>query len=339
VVGTAGKGEPVSPIGYSLFAISALRTTKGELSMRVLVVGAGAIGGYFGGRLLQADRDVTFLVRPKRAAELARDGLVIKSPSGDATLQNPPTVQADRRDGKFDVVLLSCKAFDLDDAIKSFAPAVGPQTAIIPLLNGMRHIDVLESRFGKNRVLGGQCGIAVTLDEHRHVVQLAPVFQSLGFGERDGGMSDRVRAIAEYLAPGNIGSQPSENIMQEMWEKWVLLTTLASSTSLMRAAIGHILAAPGGREFILGVRDECGAVAKAAGHAPREAFLTRITGMLTTEGSPLTASMFRDIRAGAPVEADHIVGDMIARGDAAKVPVAKLRTAYAYLKAYENQRV
>jgi 2-dehydropantoate 2-reductase len=307
--------------------------------MRVLVVGAGAIGGYFGGRLLEAGRDVTFLVRPKRASELARDGLVIKSPSGDVTLQNPPTVQADRLDEKFDVVLLSCKAFDLDDAIKSFAPAVGPQTAIIPLLNGMRHIDVLESRFGKNRVLGGQCGIAVTLDEHRHVVQLAPVFQSLGFGERDGGMSDRVRAIAEYLAPGNIGSQPSENIMQEMWEKWVLLATLASSTSLMRAAIGHILAAPGGRDFILGVRDECSAVAKAAGHAPREAFLTRITAMLTTEGSPLTASMFRDIRAGAPVEADHIVGDMIARGDAAKVPVAKLRTAYTHLKAYENQRM
>lgn len=306
--------------------------------MRILVVGAGAIGGYFGGRLLAAGRDVTFLVRPKRAAELARDGLVIKSPSGEVTLKNPPTVQADKLNEKFDVVLLSCKAFDLDDAIKSFAPAVGPQTAIIPLLNGMRHIDVLDSRFGKERVLGGQCGIAATLDEHRHVVQLAPVFQSLGFGERDGAMSDRVRAIAENFAPGNIGSQASENIMQEMWEKWVMLTTLASSTSLMRAAVGHILAAPGGRDFILGVRDECIAVARAADHAPREAFLTRITGMLTTEGSPLTASMFRDIKAGAPVEADHIVGDMIARGDAAKVPVRKLRIAYTHLKAYEAQR-
>ena len=128
--------------------------------MRILVVGAGAIGGYFGGRLLQAGRDVTFLVRPKRAAELARDGLVIKSPNGDATLKNPPVVQADKLNEKFDVVLLSCKAFDLDDAIKSFAPAVGPQTAIIPLLNGMRHLDVLDENFGKGRVLGGLCGIA-----------------------------------------------------------------------------------------------------------------------------------------------------------------------------------
>jgi 2-dehydropantoate 2-reductase len=306
--------------------------------MRIVAVGAGAIGGFFGGRLLQAGRDVTFLVRPGRAAELARDGLVIKSPNGDVTLQNPPTVQADKLNEKFDVVLLSCKAFDLDDAIKSFAPAVGPQTAIIPLLNGMRHLDVLDTRFGKDRVLGGWCGIAATLNEHRHVVQLAPVFQSLSFGERDGAMSNRVRAIAENFAAGNIGSQASEKVVLEMWEKWVLLTTLASSTSLMRAAIGHILAAPGGRDFILGVRDECTAVAKAAGYAPSEAFLTRINSMLTTEGSPLTASMFRDIKAGAPVEADHIVGDMIARGDAAKVPVPKLRIAYTHLKAYENQR-
>jgi len=306
--------------------------------MRILVVGAGAIGGYFGGRLLQAGRDVTFLVRPKRAAELARDGLVIKSPNGDATLKSPPTVQADKLSEKFDVVLLSCKAFDLDDAIKSFAPAVGPQTAVIPLLNGMRHLDVLDESFGNDRVLGGQCGIAVMLDEHRHVVQLTPVFQSLTFGERDGPMSKRVRDIAETFAAGNIGSQASENIMQEMWEKWVLLTTLASSTSLMRAPVGHILAAPGGRDFMLGVRDECSAVAKAADHAPRAPFLERTLGMLTTEGSPLTASMYRDIKAGAPVEADHIVGDMIARGDAAKVPVPRLRTAYTHLKAYERQR-
>src|SRR5260370_9661790 len=180
--------------------------------MRILVVGAGAIGGYFGGRLLQAGRDVTFLVRPKRAAELARDGLVIKSPNGDVTLKNPPTVQADKLNEKFDVVLLSCKAFDLDDAIKSFAPAVGPQTAIIPLLNGMRHLDVLDEKFGKDRVLCGLCGLAVTLDEHRHVVQLTPAFQSLTFCERDRTLSKRGRASDETLAAGQVGSQSTENI-------------------------------------------------------------------------------------------------------------------------------
>jgi 2-dehydropantoate 2-reductase len=305
--------------------------------MRVLVVGAGAIGGYFGGRLLQAGRDVTFLVRPKRAAELADAGLVIKSPNGDVTLKNPPTVQADKLDQKFDVVLLSCKAFDLDDAIKSFAPAVGPQTALIPLLNGMLHLDVLDKKFGRERVLGGLCAIAVTLNDKREVVQLAPM-QSLNFGERDGKMSDRIRAIAEVFASGKFGSVASEHIIQEMWEKWVFLASLAASTCLMRTSVGNILAAPGGKDFILGMLDECSAVATAEGHAPSGPFFERVRGMLTTEGSQMTASMFRDIKAGAPVEADHVIGDLIARGDASKVPVPKLRTAYTHLKAYEKQR-
>src|ERR1700730_8312975 len=167
--------------------------------MRVLVVGAGAIGRYFGGRMLQAGSDITFLVRPKRASELENLGLVIKSPNGDVTLKKPPTVQADRLSKQFDVVLLSCKAFDLEDAITSFAPAVGPKTSIIPLLNGMRHLDVLDKKFSTDRVLGGLCAIAATLSEAREVVQLAPM-QSLNFGERDGGMSDRVRAISAVVA-------------------------------------------------------------------------------------------------------------------------------------------
>jgi 2-dehydropantoate 2-reductase len=305
--------------------------------MRVLVVGAGAIGGYFGGRMLQAGQDVTFLVRPRRAAELASAGLVIKSPNGDVTLKDPPAVQADKLSEKFDVVLLSCKAFDLEDAIKSFAPAVGPQTSIIPLLNGMLHLDVLDKKFGRERVLGGLCAIAVTLNDQREVVQLQPM-QSLNFGERDGKLSDRVRAIAEVFASGKFGSVASENIIQEMWEKWVFLASLAASTSLMRTSVGNILAAPGGKDFILGMLDECSAVAAAEGHAPRAPFLERIHGMLTAEGSQMTASMFRDIKVGAPVEADHVIGDLIARGDAAKVPVPKLRIAYTHLKAYEKQR-
>jgi 2-dehydropantoate 2-reductase len=305
--------------------------------MRILVVGAGAIGGFFGGRMLEAGRDVTFLVRPRRATELADAGLVIKSPNGDATLNNPPTVQADKLTEKFDVVLLSCKAFDLDDAIKSFAPAVGPQTAIVPLLNGMLHLDVLDGRFGSERVLGGLCAIAATLNDEREVLQLMPM-QSLNFGERDGKLSTRVRAIADVMASGNFGGVASEHIIQEMWEKWVFLASLAASTCLMRTSVGNILAAPGGRDFILGMLDECSAVAVAQGHAPRAPFLERSRGMLTAEGSPMTASMFRDIKAGAPVEADHVIGDLVARGDAAKVPVPKLRTAYIHLKAYEKQR-
>ncbi len=305
--------------------------------MRVLIVGAGAIGGYFGGRMLQAGCNVTFLVRPRRASELAAAGLVIKSPNGDVTLKSPPVVQADTIKDKFDAVLLSCKAYDLDDAVKSFEPAVGERTAIIPLLNGMRHLDVLEKKFGAKNVLGGLCLTAVTLNEKREVIQLGPV-QSLGFGERDGKMSDRVRAIADVVRSCNFGGTASETILQDMWEKWVFLASSAASTSLMRAPIGMILAAPGGKDFLLGILDECRAVATAAGYPPRAPALERATGMLTTEGSTLTASMFRDIKAGQPVEADHVIGDLIARADAANVPVPRLRTAYTHLKAYEQTR-
>ena len=305
--------------------------------MRILVVGAGAIGGYFGGRLLQAGRDVTFLVRPRRASELASAGLVIKSPNGDVTLKNPPTVQADALKDKFDVVLLSCKAFDLDDAIKSFAAAVGPDTAIIPMLNGMKHLDILDDKFGKERVLGGLCAIAATLNEKREVVQLQPM-QSINYGERDGKLSDRVKAIDEAFKSGINGATASQNIMQDMWEKWVFLSSLAASTSLMRTSVGNILAAPGGRDFLLGMLDETSAIAAASGYAPGGPFFERVKGNLTTEGSPMTASMFRDVKAGLPVEADHVIGDLIARADAAKVPVPKLRIAYTHLKAYEKQR-
>ncbi|WP_291847398.1 2-dehydropantoate 2-reductase [Bradyrhizobium sp.] len=305
--------------------------------MRVLVVGAGAIGGYFGGRLLQAGRDVTFLVRPRRAAELAHAGLVIRSAAGDVTLKNPPTVQADRLAETFDLVLLSCKAFDLDDAIKSFAPAVGPNTAIIPLLNGMLHLDMLDRKFGPSRVLGGLCAIAVTLNEAREVVQLAPM-QSLTFGERDGAMSERVRAIAGIFDSGKFGAAASAHILQDMWEKWVFLASLAASTCLMRTAVGNIVAVAGGEDFLLGMLDECSAIATAEGYPPGAPFLQRTRGLLTTAGSPMTASMFRDVRAGLPVEADHVIGDLVARADAAKIPAPKLRIAYTHLKAYEKQR-
>jgi 2-dehydropantoate 2-reductase len=162
--------------------------------------------------------------------------------------------------------------------------------------------------------------------------------QALGFGERNGKLSDRVRAIADAMASGKFGAAASENIIHDMWEKWVFLATLAASTCLMRAQVGHILASPGGMDFILGMLDECSAVATAEGHPPNGPFFERARGMLTTEGSQLSASMFRDVQAGAPVEADHVIGDLLARGDAAKVPVPKLRIAYTHLKTYEKQR-
>src|SRR4026208_1419088 len=169
-------------VRHAMYSPTSSWCCKRSREMRVLIVGAGAIGGYFGGRMLQAGRDITFLVRSRRASGLAAGGPAIKSPNGDVTLKNPPVVQADTIKDKFDVVLLSCKAYDLDDAIKSFAPAVGGGTSIIPLLSGIRRLSVLGKKVGASHVLGGLCVIAVTLNEKREVVQLGPM-QSLGFGE------------------------------------------------------------------------------------------------------------------------------------------------------------
>lgn len=185
--------------------------------MRILVVGAGAIGGYFGGRLLEAGRDVTFLVRPRRAEQLGRSGLSLRSPRGDFS-GTARTITAEALHGTFDLVLLSCKAYDLERAMQDFAPAVGPDTAILPLLNGMRHLDLLARRFGTHAVLGGRCLISATLDDAGRVVHLADA-HLLSFGECTGGASPRIDAITAALAGATMEVRPSSAILQEMWDK------------------------------------------------------------------------------------------------------------------------
>ena len=308
--------------------------------MRILVVGAGATGGYFGGRLGEAGCDVTFLVRAKRAAQLAANGLVIKSMHGDLTLPSPRTVVTENIAAPFDVILLSCKAYDLDSAIDAIAPAVGPGSTILPVLNGMRHLDVLDVRFGRQRVLGGQCIIAATLDERGAIVHLNDA-HSLTFGERGGGMSDRVRAIALAMAGAHFDVRPSEQATLEMWEKWTALATLAASTCLMRAAIGDILAAPAGERVISGLLAECTAIAQANGHPPRTEFIDRMRAALLQQGSTLTASMLRDVERNGPTEGDHIIGDLLARRPrvtASDSAPSLLQLAYSHLKAYEARR-
>jgi 2-dehydropantoate 2-reductase len=308
--------------------------------MKILVVGAGAVGGYFGGRLLEAGRDVTFLVRPRRAQELARVGLVIKSPAGDVTLPAPKTIVAETLNQIFDLVLLSCKAYDLEGAIASFAPAVGPGTLILPLLNGLRHLDLLDAIFGSRKVLGGLCAISASLDQ-QHAVIHSMAMHSLTFGERQSGVTDRVRGILSTMRGAVFDAQASEAILLEMWEKWVLLASLAGSTTLIRATIGDICAAPEGRNLVLGLIEECRSIAESEGYEPRPAVLERIRAQLTATNSPFTASMYRDMERNAPVEADHIIGDLLKRGrqqHAADKDFPLLGLSYTNLKVYEIKR-
>lgn len=309
--------------------------------LRILVLGAGGTGGYFGGRLAQAGADVTFLVRPARAVQLQRDGLVIRSPRGDARVAVKCLVAdelaQEAATRPFELVLLSCKAYDLDSAIDAIAPAVGPRTVVLPILNGLRHYAVLDARFGATRVLGGLCFISATKGEHGEVLHLGKP-ASVTFGERDGTTAGRCEAIAAMFDAAGVDHRLSPDIARDLWIKFTFLTTLAGATCLMRASIGTIVAAEGGQAFIEAMYDECVAVAAAAGQPiPREAQDDALR-MLTQVGSSVTASMLRDLESNERIEGDHIVGDMCQRAHVAGQRAPLLDLARVHLRAYELRR-
>lgn len=305
--------------------------------MRILIVGAGATGGYFGGRLLQAGRDVTFLVRAARSQALAQHGLIISSPCGDARIEKPPTIRAEEITQPFDLVILTCKSYDLNAAILAIAPAVTTQTTILPLLNGLSHIEKLEAASANATVLGGQCVISTTLEPDGTVRHLNTV-HSLTFGARDTRGVAPAEAVAEAFAGANFEPRHSRTIMQEMWNKWVVLASMAGATCVMRAPIGAIVSAPGGTDFMLGLIEECRVVAQAEGYEPAPEVMEEIRAFLTTAESQQTSSMLRDIRNNGRIEADHIIGDMVVRGKSAGLQVPRLDVIFCNLKAYEVAR-
>lgn len=302
--------------------------------MRILVLGAGATGGYFGGRLAEVGADVTFLVREPRARELARDGLVLRSPLGDARLAVKTALAAA---AGYDLVLLACKAYDLEEAIAAVAPAVAGGAVLLPLLNGVRHFESLDARFGRERVLGGLAQIGASLGPHGAVHHLSG-FQALVFGERDPAQRAHCAAFARACAGAKFDARLSEAIELELWEKFVFLATLAAMTCTLRAPVGTIVATQEGEALMCETLEECRAVAAAAGWAPRAEALARYRALLTERGSGFSASMLRDIERGRPTEAAHIVGDMLERARATGVSAPLLRVAWAHLQAYEVRR-
>jgi 2-dehydropantoate 2-reductase len=304
--------------------------------MRILVIGAGALGGYFGGCLVRAGRDVTFLTRPRRAAQLARDGLQIISPHGDFTV-SATTILADAIGAPFDLILVGVKSYSLDEAMDQFAPAVGPNTAILPVLNGMGHLDRLSARFGAGHVLGGMANISAGVDAEGRIVQFIPL-HDLVFGEMSGGSSDRTRMLQACFEGAGFNARASDAVMQDMWEKFAQLGLGAGITCLMRASIGDILAAPGGREAMFQLFDECCAIAAAAGFKPRPAHIAFVRTLITTEASPLKWSMLRDIERGSTTEGEHILGDMVAQARTLGVDTPILDLARTHVAAHEIAR-
>ena len=303
--------------------------------MRLLVVGAGSTGGYVGGRLAEKGRDVTFLVRPGRAAQLREQGLRIKSPHGDTTLQ-PKVLTASEISAPFDAILLTVKGFQLESAMEDIAPAVGPETMILPFLNGMRHMEVLSHRFTPHNVPGCVLKIATVLEDDGRIVQLTPMID-LAYGELDGTTTPRMRALDEFMQGANVGARLSPGIHREMWEKWILLSSLGAITCLMRGTIGEIEAVPGGAAFALQVFDEVVAIVKAEGVPPSDAFLSATRQQITAKGSPAAPSMYRDLQSGRPVEVENIIGDLVRLGTKAGITCPLLSAAYANLSLYQKR--
>jgi 2-dehydropantoate 2-reductase len=302
--------------------------------MQVLVLGAGGTGAYFGARLIQSGCAVSFLVRPARAERLRRDGLRVLSPHGDfaAAVDTLTSLPANRH---FDLILLACKAYDLDTALAAIAPAVGAGSRVLPLLNGLRHLDVLDLAFGASRVLGGLCHISVTLQPDGSVLHMGQPHR-LTFGARGAAPDACLDALTPALLAAPAEVRRSEHIIDAMWEKFAFLATLAAMTCLMRGSIGEIAATPDGLALLRRCYAEACAVAAAAGHAIADPAQADALAILTTPGSPLKASMLRDLQRGGATECEHIIGDLIARGDGLDLPL--LRAAATHLRVYEAGR-
>jgi len=306
--------------------------------MKILVLGAGAVGGYFGGRLAEARADVTFLVRPKRAEVLAKSGLRITSKAGGDLTLKPRCVTAERVNADYDVVMFTAKAYDLPGAIDAIAPAMkGGRGNVLPLLNGMSHLELLDARFGREHVLGGVAYIASTLardGEIRHLNE----FHRIAFGPRHAAQKAVCEAFAAAAAGAKSEIKLTDTIEQALWDKWVLLATMAGITCLMRSMVGDIVATGSGEKITLALLAEHESVAKAEGFPTSEAVLQNYRGMLTKKGSVFAASMLRDVESGGQAEGEHILGALLtlARKHGLATPV--LEIAATNLEAYAARR-
>jgi 2-dehydropantoate 2-reductase len=304
--------------------------------MKILIVGAGAIGGYFGAKLAQADRDVTFLVRPARASQLQRDGLQIISPEGNFTVQ-PKTVTSQEIHSAFDAILLSVKAPSLNSAITDMKPAVGPDTIICPALNGLQHIGALSHAFGQPAVLGGVAIISTMLDDQGRILQLNKS-QKLTYGELDGQITPRIQAFHQAISNAGFDAELSSHIMQDMWDKWVMIATLGLNTCLLNGNIGQINSVPDGDAIILQSIDECAGIAQASGYPTSKAVIDLLRQTGADKNSKLTSSMFRDMQQGANVEVEAILGDLLKHGQAHQLKTPLLQAACVRLRIYQKSR-
>jgi len=304
---------------------------------KILVLGAGGTGGYFGGRLAESGADVTFLVREGRRAILTEHGLRIESSFGDAKIAIK-TMVASEVAPVYDAVILTCKAYDLDAAVAAIAPAIAPNGYVLPFLNGIAHIDVLNEKFGRHRVLGGTAKIQATITPTGAIRQFND-WRTLTFGEQSGELTERVKTMAALFgAAKGVEVFAVADIVQRMWEKLVHLSTAAAMTCLMRANVGEIVRTKYGRTIFIDQLHCSAAIAAANGHAPSATFMKSWEETFSQRDSQYSTSMLRDIERGRQTEVEHILGFMLSKAIKAHIACDTLLLAYTNVKAFEQRR-
>ena len=303
--------------------------------MRMLVLGAGALGGYFGARLLQGGADITFLVRPRRAAQLAEHGLVVRSSTGEIHC-SPKTLLQGQISGTFDFIVLTCKAYDLPSAMAAIAPAMGPGSIVLPLLNGVQHIELLEERFGTRRVFGGTTSVAAALGEDGEIRRLPVPFDKTTFGDLSGAPSSRCDELQQAFSAAEIPTVISPRILADMWRKFFVFACSAAISTLMRAKAGAIAGAPSGGKLVSAAMAECRCVMAAEGFPPPVQAEEVLHGLFSQPGSTYCPSMLRDMERGGPTEGDHVIGDLVRRAARHDLDVPILRAALCNLEIHER---
>lgn len=302
--------------------------------MKILILGAGGVGGYFGARLIQAGADVTYLLRAKRQAKIQADGLVVETPKETFTVK-AKSITKEQLKPEYDLIVLAPKAFDFEDALASLEGA-SSKGVFLPFLNGLDHIAQLDAKFGKARVMGGVAQIAAMISPAGTVKQLSEL-HALTVGHRDAAHEQLARDFFALCENAGFDRLYSENIEQSLWDKWVFLASLAGMTTLCRGHVGKISAAPWGIESTTNFYAESCAIAAANGFPTKESGQKRSLDMLTNLKSTFAASMLRDLTQGNLTEHEHILGQMIARGVAKGVACPLLKIAHTHLVVEQDK--
>ncbi|MDA1759450.1 2-dehydropantoate 2-reductase [Bacillus cereus] len=302
--------------------------------MRILVLGAGGVGGFFGGRLVEKGEDVTFLVRSKRKQQLEEKGLVIRSVNGDFSFQ-PKLITKEDRTSPFDVILFSTKAYHLNEGIQDLKPFVGENTVIIPLLNGIAHVSRLQKEFGEEKVIGGLCFIETTLNDRGEIVQTSAA-NRLVFGEINSKDSERIKCISKVFAGTKSSFVLSENITQDMWHKYLFITVMSGVTTLMRAPIGPIRESEGGRDFIRNVFEESVQIMRALGAPVKANIIEEHMKTIDKISYDMKSSMQRDMEKGSLIEGEHLQGYLLDLAEEFSIEAPLLGVVYQNLNVYEK---